>query len=73
VGNTIGDVIVGSQEYALSYTGNFGTNSTIGSNDIVLTTIPEPGTWGMILGGFGMLIAFQRLRRRVGRDGRDEG
>ena len=25
---------------------------------------PEPGTWGMIVGGFGMLIAYQRMRRR---------
>ncbi|MGB8356454.1 MAG: PEP-CTERM sorting domain-containing protein, partial [Chthoniobacteraceae bacterium] len=67
VGNTIGDVFIGTQEYALSYTGNFGANSTIGGNDIVLTAIPEPSTWGMILGGFGMLIGFQRLRkRRVG-------
>ena len=64
VGNTIGDVIVGSQEFALSYTGNFGSNSTVGGNDIVLTAIPEPGTWGMIFGGFGMLMAFQRLRKR---------
>ena len=38
-----------AQEYALSYTGNFATNSTIGGDDIVLTAIPEPGTWGMIL------------------------
>ena len=67
VGNTVGDVYVNSQEYALSYTGNFATNSTIGGNDIVLTAIPEPSTWGMILGGFGMLIGIQRLRkRRVG-------
>jgi len=67
VGNTVGDVYIGSQEFALSYTGVYGTNSTIGGDDIVLTAIPEPGTWRMILGGFGMLIGFQRLRkRRVG-------
>ena len=67
VGNTVGDVYIGGQEYALAYTGNFGTNSTIGGNDIVLTAIPEPGTWGMIFGGFRMLTGIQRLRkRRVG-------
>jgi len=61
----IGDTI--SQEFALSYAGNFATGDTVGGNDIVLTAIPEPGTWGMILGGFGMLIGFQKLRkRRVG-------
>ena len=64
VGNTIGDVFIGTQEFALSYTGDFGTNSTLGGNDIVLTAIPEPGTWGMILGGFGMLVGFQRFRKR---------
>jgi len=64
VGNTIGDVYIGSQEFALSYTGLMSANSTTGGNDIVLTAIPEPGTWGMILGGFGMLIGFQRFRRR---------
>jgi len=64
VGNTIGDVYIGTQEFALSYTGVFLTNSTIGGNDIVMTAIPEPSTWGMILGGFGMLIGFQRLRKR---------
>ena len=64
VGNTIGDVYIGSQEFALSYTGLLSANSTTGGDDIVLTAIPEPGTWGMILGGFGMLICIQRLRRR---------
>ena len=60
-------IYIGGQEYALAYTGNFGTNSTIGGNDIVLTAIPEPGTWGMIFGGFRMLTGIQRLRkRRVG-------
>jgi len=64
VGNTIGDVYIGTQEFALSYTGMSASNSTIGGNDIVLTAIPEPGTWGMILGGFGMLIGFQKFRKR---------
>ncbi|MGB8352304.1 MAG: autotransporter-associated beta strand repeat-containing protein [Chthoniobacteraceae bacterium] len=64
VGNTVGDVFVNGQEYALSYTGSFASNSTTGGNDIVLTAIPEPGTWGMILCGFGMLIGIQRLRKR---------
>jgi len=65
--NTIGDVVVAGQEFAISYTGNYGANSTIGGSDIVLTAIPEPGTWGMILSGFGMLIGFRKLRkRRVG-------
>jgi hypothetical protein len=53
-----------AQEFAISYMGSYGDGTTTGGNDIVLTAIPEPGTWGMILGGFGMLIGFQRLRKR---------
>jgi hypothetical protein len=26
--------------------------------------IPEPSTWAMVLGGFGMLVSLQRMRRR---------
>ena len=58
----VGDTI--SQEFAISYVGSFTTGDTVGGHDIVLTAIPEPSTWRMILGGFGMLIGIQRLRRR---------
>jgi autotransporter-associated beta strand protein len=38
------------------------------SNDVTLVSgaaaIPEPSTWAMMLGGFGMLIGFQHCRRR---------
>ena len=33
-------------------------------NDIALYAIPEPNTWAMLLGGFAMLVGFQRIRRR---------
>ena len=35
-------------------------------NDIAveLVSIPEPGTWASLLGGFGMLVVWQRSRRR---------
>jgi hypothetical protein len=32
--------------------------------DLVFTPVPEPGTWAMMLGGLGMLIGIQRIRRR---------
>jgi autotransporter-associated beta strand protein len=34
------------------------------SDSLTLTVVPEPGTWGMILSGFGMLICIQKLRKR---------
>ena len=39
-----------------------GSSINAGTNECAV--IPEPGTWGMILGGFGMLIGIQKLRRR---------
>ena len=43
-----------------------GTNDIGTANDVelVLTAVPEPGAWAMLLGGTGMLIAFQRKRLR---------
>ncbi len=35
-----------------------------GPTSIQLEAVPEPGTWAMMLGGFGTLIVFQRGRRR---------
>lgn len=58
-------------EYRISYnadwTGTYGTSLMTGGNDVALLVIPEPNSWAMIVGGFGMLVSFQRLRRnRVG-------
>jgi len=68
----IGDVVVSgtvngvltSQEFALSYNGSYTANSTDNGSDIVLTAIPEPRAWVMIISGFGMLIAFRFIRKR---------
>jgi autotransporter-associated beta strand protein len=38
---------------------NFGGNAI----SVTLTVVPEPATWASILGGLGMLVAFQRMRR----------
>jgi len=42
--------------------GGFGTG-----NDVVLqlTAIPEAGTWASMIGGFGMLLVLQRIRRKA--------
>lgn len=45
------------------YTATYSTNAT---NDLQVTfnAVPEPTTWAMMVGGFGMLVGFQRSRRR---------
>ena len=43
------------------------TNSGVGNDiDVELVAVPEPGTWGSLLGGFAMLAAWQGIRRRRG-------
>ena len=53
----------GSQTFTLTCLANFEGNSFTGGNDVALLAIPEPGAWPMLLGGFGMLLGFQRSRR----------
>lgn len=60
---TLGSLLV-NQEFAVSYTGDYLTNSTIGGNDIVITAVPEPGTWVMTIAGFGILASLKHLRKK---------
>jgi len=53
--------ILGDNSYIINYGNGDGV-----ADEITLTSeaIPEPGTWAMMLGGTGMLLAFGRMRRR---------
>jgi len=62
--NQIGTFTLNGQEWALSYVGNFASNATTGGNDVVITAIPEPGTYAMAIFGFALLITYQRMRTR---------
>lgn len=49
-------------------TSRYQAQVSLVGNDEVLTfaVVPEPGTWAMLVGGMGMLLAGQRARRRNG-------
>ncbi|MGB8356315.1 MAG: PEP-CTERM sorting domain-containing protein, partial [Chthoniobacteraceae bacterium] len=76
VGAYSGQTTVGTYGYdptndvvwaVLNHLGATDSNGNLIGGTNEFASIPEPGTWGMILGGFGMLVAFQKLRkRRVG-------
>ena len=53
----------GGQTFQVSYAGNVGTQSFTGGNDVALVVVPEPSTWTMLFGGFGLLVALQRRTR----------
>ena len=58
-------IFLGGQQFQLSYTANFtGAGNDGQSNDIALVGVPEPGTWAMMTGGLGILVAFRRFKRR---------
>ena len=63
-GGAIPTIFLSGQNFAVSYTGNFETNSTNGGYDVVLTPVPEPGAWAMLLAGLALHLALTRFRLR---------
>jgi hypothetical protein len=61
-----GDLIstTGGYQFDVFYAVAPGSTSTAGSDiNVELIAVPEPGTWASLLGGIGMLVAWQRTRR----------
>lgn len=50
-------VSLNGEQFKLSYTAG------VDGNDVALLAVPEPSTWAMMVGGFGMLLGVQRMRR----------
>ena len=44
--------------------GNIGDNA-LGLDDVSISAVPEPASWAMLIGGFGLTGAAMRRRRRV--------
>lgn len=58
------NIVVGSQQFQLSYSGNFSGPGSDGiANDLVLVAVPEPGSFAAIAGAMGLLGCVRRRRR----------
>ncbi|MDB6173449.1 MAG: hypothetical protein JWL59_2760 [Chthoniobacteraceae bacterium] len=56
------NIILNGRSFQLTYTANFtGSDSDGVANDVALVAVPEPGVWGSIFTGFG-LLAIRRPR-----------
>ena len=64
-GVSVPTIQIGSDWFALSTTADSVGGTFTGGNDVALYAIPEPGTWAMLLGGFGMLVIGRRMLRRM--------
>ena len=62
-------IVAGGYTFSIQYDMNFISSTSIAGsgNDVVLelTSIPEPGTWATMTGGFGMLLIVRRVRRNA--------
>ncbi len=59
-------VLYASQATKLSFNGfDTGADTTTFIDQVSITAVPEPGTWTLMIGGFGGLGSVMRGRRRL--------
>jgi hypothetical protein len=56
--------LIGTGDYVFSFTGHAGQSGTLTGNVTISQALPEPGTWAMMLLGFGAIGLTIRSRRR---------
>lgn len=56
---------VTGESYTLSFTGLSAEDRTAFIDNVVLSVVPEPATWGLMLAGFGVVGYAARRRRAV--------
>lgn len=57
------NVNVGNNVFQVTYVANLDAG-VVGNDVALIYTVPEPGALVMLLGGFGMLVGAQRIRRK---------
>jgi hypothetical protein len=57
---------IAAGDYVFSFTGHAGASGTLTGNVTITSAVPEPGTWAMMLLGFGAIGLAIRSRRRTG-------
>lgn len=59
-----GKFVIDTTGFGNLFDGSFALVQNGNQVDLVYLAVPEPGTWAMVVGGFGVLLFTQRLRRR---------
>ncbi len=65
-GNGTGLITAGGDQFLVSYSANYASDSFTGGQDIalqVMSVVPEPSTWTALLGGATMLLGLRRRRK----------
>jgi len=65
-GTEVAQLSTGGYNFNVIYNSDGSLDTTAGNDVTVefLGAVPEPGTWAMLLSGAGMLVVWQRGRRR---------
>ncbi|MEO8455310.1 MAG: FxDxF family PEP-CTERM protein [Sphingomicrobium sp.] len=61
----LGDTLINSGQYTLTVNGNNSRTGTLGGTITIAQALPEPGTWAMMLIGFGAVGFALRRKRKL--------